>query len=135
MNNTLMLTLGYMAVLLVASSLPSRPDTIAFWDPMALLDPAIQNLLHIPAYGLLALLWSKTLEESGGNARFNMVVAVAITSAFGMITEFSQVWVPGRYPSVLDWLFDSTGALVAVEFLRLGKAEGPCETLGPSYDA
>ena len=135
MNNTLKLTLAYMAVLFVASSLPSTPDTVLVWDPFALLDPVIQNFLHLPAYGLLALLWIKTLDESGVQAPFNMVAAVAIASAFGMITEFSQVWVPGRYPSVLDWLFDSTGALVSVGLLRLGQRESPSASLGPSYDA
>jgi VanZ family protein len=125
-----MLTLGYMGLLLLVSSFPVTPDTESTWNFVVPFSPASQDFLHIPAYCLLALLWAKTLKDNGTETRLSLVAAVVVTSAFGAMTELSQVWVPGRCASLLDWVFDSYGALAATGIFWIGQFFMPFEILG-----
>ena len=128
-----MLTLGYMGLLLLVSSFPVTPGTQSTWDFAVPFSPASQDFLHIPAYCLLALLWAKTLKDNGTETRLSLVAAVVVTSAYGAMTELSQVWVPGRCASFLDWQFDSYGALAATGLFGIGQFfmafEGPGRNL------
>jgi VanZ family protein len=122
-KGSLILTLGYMSFLLLLSSIPVIPGTQRAWNLMAPFVPANQDFLHLPAYFLLALLWAKTLKDNGTKTCLSLVAAVVITSAYGAITELSQVWVPGRCVSLLDWLFDISGALAATGLFWIGQFE------------
>jgi VanZ family protein len=41
-------------------------------------------------------------------------LATSIASLYGISDEFHQSFVPGRTPDVVDWLADTSGALLAV---------------------
>jgi hypothetical protein len=117
-KGSLILTLGYMSFL---SSIPVIPGTQRAWNLVVPFVPANQDFLHLPAYFLLALLWAKSLKDTGTETCLSLVAAVGITSAYGAITELSQVWVPGRCASLLDWLFDISGALAATGLFWIGQ--------------
>jgi hypothetical protein len=122
-KGSLILTLGYMSLLLLVSSFPGTPDTDSTWNFVGPFSPATYDFLHIPAYCLLALLWAKTLKDNGTETRLSLVAAVVVASAYGALTELSQVWVPGRCASLLDWLFDTYGALAATGLFWTGQFE------------
>ena len=62
----LLLALGHMAAIYWLSSLPGDVDaeTTGLAGIIAWTSPAVQNLLHVPVYGLLAWLWYRTLTAS-----------------------------------------------------------------------
>ncbi len=114
----------YMAGLLLLSAVPGHvsptdPEIfrIVQWVPARL-----QNLMHIPAYALLAFTWRWCL---GGwfAPRKATLLAFTVALLFGFFEEFFQSFIPGRYPSLTDVLFDGIGALLGVWlFNRLHRA-------------
>jgi VanZ family protein len=105
------LLLVYMGVIVILSSIPDTGET---GDLGATLTPQVQNLLHIPAYGLLALLWLLTLKTYGVAWRRSLALAFVLATAYGVVMELSQGWIPGRVPSVLDALFNVLGILLCI---------------------
>lgn len=71
------------------------------------LQPSIQNLLHIPAYAILSILLLQVLGK-----RLMLVIVGAIV--FGMINEWIQLAIPGRYPSMMDMVLNAAGSLVGI---------------------
>lgn len=89
-----------------------------FWasaQEMAGKEPSINvpdKLAHFIAYGLLATLilrtdffWKKRMK--------GMLLAVGVTSLYGITDEWHQYYVPGRFSDVIDWVADTLGALLA----------------------
>jgi VanZ family protein len=73
----------------------------------------VQNFLHAPAFGLLALLLLLTLPRRGTWPvlhRPEQLVVVLGTLVYGVIDELHQASVPGRDLSVLDLMTDVTAA-------------------------
>jgi VanZ family protein len=55
------------------------------------------------------------------------VLTAALASAYGLIDEIHQYFVPGRDCNAADWLFDTLGAAVATAAIRLFLLRrGPC---------
>lgn len=71
------------------------------------------KLAHFSIYGLLA-----TLVARAGFSRNRMGWAVLIVSLFGMTDEWHQSFTPGRSVEVLDWVADTSGAILAVGLYR-----------------
>lgn len=91
----------YMLLILTASVIPMDRG-IEGLDFVTGLKPSIQNLLHVPAYGFLSILWLQILRPYPrlGYKRIFFVLFVSI--GFGIFNELIQLTVPGRYPSVID---------------------------------
>ncbi len=104
----LVVTLSYMGVLFILSSIPGGREN----GP--LVSPTVADVLHVPAYGLLALLWIFTLRDHGITKHRSMYVALLMASAYGALTELNQVWIPGRYPSAFDVVFNVAGGLIFI---------------------
>jgi VanZ family protein len=100
-----------MAVIFILSSIPDTGET---GDLGATISPQLQNLLHIPAYGLLALLWLLTLKTRGMAWRRSLGAAFVLATAYGIGMEIFQGWIPGRVPSVSDALFNVLGILLCI---------------------
>ncbi len=107
-STALIVTLSYMCVLFILSSIPGGREN----GP--LVSPTVADVLHVPAYGLLALLWIVTLRDRGVTEHQSMCVAFLVASAYGALTELNQVWVPGRYPSALDVMSNMAGSLIFI---------------------
>jgi len=113
-----------MAGLFALSSLPGTPapDSGPLVRPIAWTPPALQNLLHLPAYGILAWLWARFLTHTTLPRIPLLALALALTLAYALFDEWHQSLVPGRYPSATDLLANTAGALIA---LGLFHRKGP----------
>lgn len=95
----------YMASIFVfsASQLPSGPP--AGWD----------KLVHVGAYCGLGLLCLRAFHGGLGPLCCGATLAALImTAGYGAFDEWHQSRVPGRHPSVADWLADVVGAGLAL---------------------
>ncbi len=98
-----------MAVIFMLSSIPDTGDT---GQVTAFVSPTIQNILHLPAYGLLGLLWILTLRTRGFPENKSVWLAILLSSVYGGLMEFYQIWVPGRFPSATDFFVNVSGILL-----------------------
>jgi len=98
-----------MASIFLLSSIPDTGDSGHVINSIS---PTIQNILHIPVYGLLALLWILTLRTHGFPENRSVWAAILLSSAYGGLMEIYQTWVPGRFPSVMDFLLNVAGILL-----------------------
>ncbi len=108
---TVAVVLGYMYLLFLLSSIP---DTGEKGHLMDLASSTVKNVLHAPAYGLLALLWIFTLRDHGVTEHRRMCVAFLVASGYGALTELHQVWIPGRFPSAFDIMLNVAGSLMFI---------------------
>ncbi len=100
----------YMALLLVGASVPvdeAREERHLLWF-LAIMPPTLQNLLHIPAYGLLAFLWRWSLDRYLA-ARAATCLAFILAAGFGVFQECYQSLIPGRFASLMDVIFNAIG--------------------------
>jgi len=99
-------TLGYMCVLFILSSIPGGE-----YEQVSTI---VANILHVLAYGLLALLVIFTLKDHGVTEHRSMCLAFLVALGYGALTELHQVWVPGRFPSASDVMFNVAGSLTFI---------------------
>ncbi len=127
----LALTLCYMGAIYWLSSLPGDQDpghpalaVVIAWTP-----PALQNLLHIPVYGLLAWLWYHSLCTSTRSHAFCRVAVFILAAGYGVSDEWHQLHVPGRYASFTDILMNCAGVLLALWWIQHRRCrESLCES-------
>ena len=103
------LCIVYMLGLFALSSVPDNGDggyIIGF------ITPTIQNFLHVPVYGFLALLWIFALRGRGFSERQSILLAILLSSTYGLVMEIFQIFIPGRFASVTDFFLNLTGILV-----------------------
>lgn len=122
----LLLTLGYMAGIYWLSSIPGEAAPggrllpgIILWTP-----PAIQNLAHIPLFGVLAWLWYRTLGTGIKNHSILFSSAFLLATGFGILDEWHQLHVPGRYASLTDVALNTLGAACAIWLVSRAKYTG-----------
>lgn len=115
--------LSYMAIIIAFSSVPGDidpqtdgPSALFLWVP-----PAVQNLVHLPVFGGLALTWRWALSGWAGSERSLSVYAFLATGIFGLLDELYQASVPGRYPTFTDAALDAAGALCALWLIAMLK--------------
>lgn len=108
-------TLIYMALILFMSSIPGviPDDAPALYGVFTWVAPSIQNLMHVPVYAGLAVLWCGVLDLHF--SRFwRMTGACLITVGFGVFDEWFQSFIPGRYASTGDVMANALGAVIGV---------------------
>lgn len=101
------------------SSIPGETDPenpilsgIMMWTP-----PALQNLAHIPLFGILALLWYRLLSVWIQKSSLLAASAFLLAAGFGILDEWHQLHVPGRYASLTDIALNILGAALAIWLL------------------
>jgi VanZ family protein len=109
-----------MFLIFTESSIPmdGGPNNIAF---LTSLNPTLQNLLHIPLYGVLAFLWSRVFLKNGFSYKKIVLLALFITISYGCLDELHQTFVPGRYGSLVDICLDSLGAFFGIFVFNLSR--------------
>jgi len=120
----LLLTVCYMVGVYWLSSIPGEVDPespllsgIIAWTP-----PAVQNLLHIPLFGILAWLWYRTLDAWNTQHKLALTTALLLTAGFGVFDEWHQLHVPGRYASFTDIALDCAGGLLVLWWVHRRRA-------------
>ena len=98
-----------MLLITAASTIPMDGSARHFAFLMSL-KPNIQNLLHIPVFGLLSYLWLWAFCTAKRPFIICWTSAFLITIVFGMVDEFHQMYVPGRYAGLLDIILNTIGA-------------------------
>ena len=91
------------------SSIPDNGDGAYL---MGLVPPTIQNLFHVPVYGLLALLCIFTLKGHGFSTPRSIFLAILLSATYGVVMEIVQIFIPGRFASVTDFFLNLTGILL-----------------------
>jgi len=77
--------------------------------------PHADKLIHFAAYVLVSAAWVFALK---GNSLFNgkklgvFLLAMVVSSLYGLSDEIHQMYVPGRTCDMFDWLADSVGSVV-----------------------
>ena len=113
--------LGLMALIFVLSSIPGkiRNPRLQF---LTELDPQWQNLLHVPLFGLLQLLWLRALVRSGMPRGKAILLGCAISLGYGVFDEWHQMFVPGRFASLTDMSLNLVGVALATGIFWLWPA-------------
>jgi len=96
---------GFMVALFLVSAQPSPATAEQVWD----------KLLHAGAYAVFGFFCLRATH--GGLARPRpapILWALLLTAGYGAFDEWHQSWVPGRHPSVADWVADLVGAMIAL---------------------
>jgi len=106
----MILLILYALLILGGSFIPMDGSSKTFRIFMDL-KPVIQNLLHIPVFTLLTILFLQVLHGYGVQGPRKGGVALITILAFGILNEMVQMVVPGRIPGLLDILLNSIGTL------------------------
>jgi len=105
----------WMVVLFALSSLPGDTD-LAPLSPIAWVPPALQNLLHLPAYALLGWFWYRALAGHRWTPTLTLLAAFVLASLYGAFDELHQVFVPGRFASLTDLAANVIGSALGAGF-------------------
>ena len=91
--------------------LPNSPELygLFYWMP-----PALQNILHVPAFAALAWAWHWALSGWVRSKTAVTLLAIGVSVMSGILDEWHQSFVPGRYASLTDVLFDVAGVALGI---------------------
>jgi VanZ family protein len=98
-----------MALIFYLSSQPTLPAV-----PDRNLDVILKKLGHVTVYSLLSIAYLRAVHRF----RWPYLLAWVLTALYAASDEYHQSLVPGRTPSVMDFLIDVTSAFVALSFVR-----------------
>lgn len=109
--------LSVMIGLYVISSIPGEPpdDPTIIYAVFSWFTPTVHNLLHIPAYAVLAWTLCRCLLPYL-HFRVGLLLAVMIAAAYGALLEWHQIAIPGRYASFTDVVLNFIGAIMGAWF-------------------
>ena len=111
-RTNLIYPIALMVLIFVESSIPmdGASNNIQFLTD---LDPTVQNLLHIPLFGVLAFFWMNAFKNWGFGKRQAIIYGFCISVMYGALDEYHQSFVPGRYGGLLDIYLDTAGAFIS----------------------
>ena len=118
-KNSILLPILYMAFIFVLSSISAGSD-----DKMmgVYIKPGLQNILHIPLYGILSILWLHFFRKKKLTAYSLKLKAVVYTLiiciAYGIFDEFHQYLIPGRSANIADCFFNIVGCFMGIAVYR-----------------
>jgi VanZ family protein len=117
---------GYMLLILITSVIP-KGRALKDFHFIIELRPMIQNLLHIPMYAILTILWMQMLKQYDIGGTKRIVLVFFLSSVFGVLNELIQLTIPGRYASIFDIGLNTIGIVcgISVYFLLERSKPGP----------
>ena len=108
----------FAAVIFVTSSMRGSTLAGAFINA--------DKLLHVCIYGAVAVVVAMAIQRPARPLTWRMaLLAAAVAVAYGALDEYHQAHVPGRMPSNVDILADSTGALLGSGWYLLASRKWP----------
>ena len=111
----LLVTLLLVAAIVTLSIVPGRhqPGDSAFVWLVSVTPTLLQKFLHVVAYATLTLLLVWSLEKLN-SVPLRFASAFAVTVAMGVVLEWYQTSVPGRFGTLTDVLLNAAGSIVGV---------------------
>lgn len=109
------ITLAFVAIVVALSVAPgvARPgDNVFVWIVVNTPGP-LQKVMHVAVYAFLAMLWMWTLESIESRALRIALVALA-TVGLGVVLEWYQTQVPGRFGTIIDVALNIVGTLIGL---------------------
>jgi len=106
-------------LLLSASSLIPMDRDIRGLQFVIDLKPTLQNLLHIPVYIVLAILFLQILQNYQIQSWKGNILVFLGAGFFGIINEIIQIVVPGRYVGLTDIGLNLIGAAAGILIYNL----------------
>jgi len=100
-----------MMVIFALSSMPGH-TTGGHLNLLLYVEPQWQNLLHIPLFALLQILWLQAFTRIGRHGVPVMLVCLAISLIYSVVDELHQLYVPGRYASLSDMGLNALGVFL-----------------------
>lgn len=109
------LPIGYMILIWVLSSMPANavvelPDTR--------IDRFIKESLHLVEFAILYLLLVMALRTSGRLTRATSIICAVFAISYGLLDEIHQSFVPYRSATIIDFVKDTIGVLIAYYFTK-----------------
>lgn len=101
------LVVGWAAAIFLMSSQPATEEP-GFWMP-----PHADKVVHAVIFGILSCLLFTALYKSGASAGAALILAIVLTSLYGVTDEWHQSMVAGRTTDIYDWVADTIGAMSA----------------------
>ena len=101
-----------MIAMCFASNQPNTGPENLLWHIPA----ALQNLLHVPAYAVLAASWCLILPRWREWRVSALIVLLCV--AFGALDEWHQSFIPGRQADLHDLVRDAMGATFGLGIVR-----------------
>lgn len=105
-------SLALTGVVALLSLLPGYPteDDAQLLLVVATVPSPLQNAMHFVLYGLLTLFWAAALERY----ERPLLGAATLSISIGVLLEYAQLFVPGRYSSLLDIGLNTAGVLIGI---------------------
>ena len=99
----------YCSFIFWLSSKPSLPAPMLF--------PHQDKIYHMGAYFIMAVLAWRFFKDYLTKQNIIIISSLIFCSVYGISDEWHQSFVPGRDASVLDWVADTIGAVIALSFI------------------
>ncbi len=114
-----------MAALYAGSSIPGEPpaDPTLIHQAFSWFSPTVYNILHMPAYALLAWTLFRCFQPPLGT-RTGIMLAIVAAGVYGAGMELHQADIPGRYPSLTDVVLNGIGAIAGATLAARRTAAG-----------
>jgi VanZ family protein len=107
-------TTGYAILIFILSSIPGnqlRPYKILSQDKLF-------HFLEYFGFGILLLFSFWNANQTIFHQHYHRW-ALLVGVIYGLTDEFHQFFVPGRSASIIDWIYDSLGILLAIIVFRV----------------
>ena len=112
-NMKIFVVLIYMFLLLTSSAIPMDRE-IQGLQFVIDLKPTIQNLLHIPAYIVLAVLLLQIFQNYQTESWRRNALVLLCAGLIGILSEIIQIAVPGRYGGLTDIGLNFIGTIAGI---------------------
>lgn len=125
----------FMVLIVMLSSIPITPLKELIRDKIPAVDKVraylketfnirisftmLQNILHIPFFGVLAFLWMRFFAKREVRFKKALIYTFLIIPPFSLFSEITQFFLPGRDTSIGDVLMDLGGYVGGVVTYRL----------------
>ena len=118
----IVIIVGYMSFILTISLIPcfEISDSRAISEASTI----ISNLLHIPVFTILSILFLKILRYFDLTKWQESSWTFVFCTLYGLIIEILQTFVPGRFFQLIDMGLNSIGAIIGITIYLVVKKSG-----------
>jgi hypothetical protein len=115
---------GYTALVLLSSVIPMH-GRVGHFSLAVGLTPIVQNLLHVPVFAVLTILWLQLMRGYSMTPYTKFLLVIISALSFGIINELIQSVIPGRYPGLVDLGLNLIGVILGALVFVLAKRLRP----------